>query len=156
MMMAALIALAVVFGAGGVAFAVVRARKRKGEKMSNARFEIRPSLVVFHDDKPGQNVRLFIRDQQCPFRGDASSFDDAKRKYAWAFEGVVSEGDAVTFVCDEGAVMGVVRGDQVEIEVAVEDREAVDIVDIATIKAARKPDIAKAAKKAAPKKGKKK
>jgi hypothetical protein len=71
------------------------------------RFEIRPPFIIFHDDKPGEHATLFAANgQKLPFRGDESSFNNARREYAWAFEGTVKEEDRIVFASSAHEVVG--------------------------------------------------
>lgn len=85
------------------------------------RFEIRPPHVVFHDTKPGQHAQLSVsRVGQAvvnyPFNGNASSFSDKKKQYAWAFDGDVQNGDQVVFSTEDRSVMGTVVNGAIELE----------------------------------------
>lgn len=73
-------------------------------------FEIRPPYILFHDNQPAEQVALSVNGLSLPFHAHASLFSDAKREYAWAFEGRVHEGATVTFTSKDRQVTGVVRG----------------------------------------------
>lgn len=84
------------------------------------RFEFRPPFVIFHDDRSGQCVMMFIYNdqQQVPllFRGDLSSFDDEHHRYAWVFEGPIKPGDKIRFTTSDREVLGKIRGDKIEFD----------------------------------------
>ena len=79
------------------------------------RFEIKPPYVIVHDDKPGERVTLNVGGESCPMNGDASSFSDAEKRYAWAFDAKVKDGDFVTFATADRVISGVVRNGAVVI-----------------------------------------
>ncbi len=74
------------------------------------RFEIRSPFIIFHDNMPGEHATMFSPSgHKLPFASDESAFSDRNRDYAWAFEGVVMDGDR--------EVVGKVCGLDVEVEV---------------------------------------
>lgn len=86
------------------------------------RFEIRPpNLVVFHDSKPGEHATLFAADgSRLPFVSEDSKFSDARREYAWAFQGRPQVGDRIVFATADREVAGIVQaGGVVALEVPV-------------------------------------
>ena len=74
------------------------------------RFEARPGLVVFHDDKPGNHARMEGPQGGLLFRGDASTFSDAAQAYAWAFElrDLLIDGQEYVFATDDRRIVSVV------------------------------------------------
>ena len=81
------------------------------------RFDVRPGLILFSDDRPGDRATLFGGD---PGAGrahlpDASSFDDAVPWYTWAFarEGAVVEGEVYVFATADREVVGIAAGDAI-------------------------------------------
>ena len=80
------------------------------------RFDLRPPLIIFHDDRPGQHATMFAADgRRLLFRGDVSHFNDAERRYAWAFEGAARHGDTIVFATSDREVVGKVVGELVQI-----------------------------------------
>lgn len=73
-------------------------------------FFVRPGLVVFVSDEPGAHATLFLDGERLHFRGDASSFDDEKRKYEWAFDHAqpLQDGQRFVFATADRAVVGAV------------------------------------------------
>jgi hypothetical protein len=64
--------------------------------------EIKHPFVLVHDDKPGSHVTLFGTHARFghgvvryPFRADQSHFDDATKKYTWAFEATPTHGEVL-------------------------------------------------------------
>lgn len=79
------------------------------------RFEPRDGLILFHDDRPGNNAAMRGPRGPLVFRGDACSFNDSERRYAWAFEwaGGFADGDRFVFSTMDRTVEGEVRGGEV-------------------------------------------
>ena len=82
------------------------------------RFEIRPGLVVFHDEQPGEHATMFgPHGQKFIFRPDASHFSDSAKKYAWAFEGHLEHGDRVVFATSDREIVGRLDDDEIKLDI---------------------------------------
>jgi hypothetical protein len=81
------------------------------------KFILKPPLIFFHDDRPGQHATLFASNgQKFPFRSDMCSFKDAHADYTWAFEGQLVEGDRIVFATSDREVVGRVREGKIELD----------------------------------------
>lgn len=74
------------------------------------RFELKTTIIVFHDNKPGECAMMFCNGCALTFRPDLSTFNDGSRIYSWAFEGQVGEGDTIVFATKDREVTGVLQG----------------------------------------------
>ena len=93
------------------------------------KFFTRAGMVFFASDCPGEHAMLTLNGEPLPFRGDASSFDDAKRSYEWAFDHLTPIRLDSQFVFSTNAyrVVGSFRGG----EICVVDGDApVEIIDL--------------------------
>jgi hypothetical protein len=79
------------------------------------KFEIKPPHIIFHDSTPGEGVTLHVNGNSLLLNGDASSFSDAEKSYAWAFDGTAKEGDIVVFDAVDRTAWGIVKGGEVEL-----------------------------------------
>jgi radical SAM superfamily enzyme YgiQ (UPF0313 family) len=97
---------------GGAGAEDVGERVEGGEIL---RFEVRSGLVIFHDDKPGSYANMDGPHGGLVFRGDASSFSDATRAYAWAFDwsGELADGDQFFFSTDAHEALGEVKDGEI-------------------------------------------
>lgn len=76
------------------------------------RFEITPSLIIFHDERPGEHATMFHNGKRVPFNDNASSFDDGARRYAWAFDRpVLASDDILAFATADREVFAMVADD---------------------------------------------
>ena len=93
------------------------------------RFDRRPGLITFSDDRPGSNVYMIVDGRSAAFRDDASKFDDARCSYTWAFEytGALPKGLRVVFGTLDRKVFGEV-GDGGEIEVVATPSYSVKVI----------------------------
>ena len=79
-------------------------------------FEIKPTLVAFHDTRPGEYATMLCNGNRLNFRGDLCFFNNEKKQFTWVFEGWINEGDKVAFVTSDREITGVVCGHQVIID----------------------------------------
>lgn len=72
------------------------------------KFEIRHPFIVFHDNQPGQHARMSVGGARLEFHGGASSFNDARKEYEWAFycPDPLYDGEGVIFETDDRAIVG--------------------------------------------------
>lgn len=91
------------------------------------KFEVRNGFIAFCDDKPGSYANMNGPRGGMAFRGDASSFSDAKKEYAWAFEwaGELREGAQYIFSTSDREVVGEVRGGEIIVVPASEKHDNV-------------------------------
>lgn len=76
------------------------------------KFAQKSGYVFFHDDRPGQHATLFgPSGEKLPFAGEASSFDDANRRYAWAFTGTVPPDGRLVFATADREVVGTLQSE---------------------------------------------
>ena len=74
------------------------------------RFEIVDGRIVFRDCVGGEYATLYAASgQPFTFNGYASSFNDAKKQYAWAFDGPLVDG-LIVFATKDREIVGEIRG----------------------------------------------
>ena len=85
--------------------------------MERARFIVSPGFITFSSDLPGSFATLFGPRGTLSFASDASTFDDSKRAYEWAFilDGVLADGDEYVFATADRAVVGEVVAGRIQV-----------------------------------------
>ena len=73
-------------------------------------FTLRPGLICFSDNQPGNHATMFVSSETLLFREDESSFDDVAHDYTWAFEWAgVPNGQLFVFATADREVAGIAK-----------------------------------------------